>query len=229
MINCLIVDDEPIALDILETYLSKLSAYKIIGRCENAFEAFGVLGKYDIDLIFLDIQMPELTGLEFLNTLKSPPAVILTTAYRNYAVESYEYEVLDYLLKPFSYERFLKALNRYQRKVGNIEPQKKENNEFIFVKTNNETQKIPVSSILYIEGLKDYVLIYTPKKKHIVHSTLKKLENDTKNTNLLRIHKSFIVNLNKISTYANNCIKVNDKEIPIGRTYKQSFKEVYLK
>jgi DNA-binding LytR/AlgR family response regulator len=226
--QCLIVDDEPIAQQILESYISQIDSLHIAGKCSNAFEALNVLHQEHIDILFLDIKMPSLSGLEMLKTLQNPPKAILTTAFSEFGVESYEFGIVDYLLKPISFERFLKAVNKIViPKSANLE--KEENEEklssdptFIFFKADKKIHKYYFSEILFIEGSGNYVKIHTKNDKPLmVLDKLIELYDKLPQKNFIRVHKSFIVNVSHIQKIEGNMLKIQDKSIPISATYKQ--------
>ena len=229
MINTIIVDDEPLALDVLETYIEKMSELNLVQRCSNALEANEALKNHDIDLMFLDIQMPQLTGTDFLKTLANPPAVIFTTAYANYALEGFELNAVDYLLKPISLERFMKAVNKA---IEQIELQRKSDAyvveeagpDFIFVKADKKLIKVKYDEIIYIEGLKDYVIIRKDQSRIITLQTMKSLEEKLPTKNFKRIHRSFIVNLDKINAILGNMVEVFEKgqakHLRVGKNYR---------
>jgi len=224
IINCIAVDDEPLALDIIEEYTNKIPYLKLKKRCKSAFEAMEVLRSARIDLIFLDIQMPELSGLDFLKTRRSFPNIIFTTAYEKYAVESYDYEAVDYLLKPFSFERFLTAVNKA---VDTIQPKPVHSNaisqksdKFLFVTTSAGISKIVLDEIIYIKGLKDYVEIKTVHGNYISRQNLKTLHEQLSSDNFIRVHRSFIVPLNRIDTVVGNTVIFGKESIPVGKIYK---------
>ena len=230
MINVLIVDDEPLAQDVLETYIEKISDLHLVAKCNNALEANEMLKKEKIDLILLDIQMPQLTGIDFLKTLSNPPKVIFTTAYPNYALEGFELNAVDYLLKPISLERFMKAINKVLDQSGtkseevllaNQDP----TNGYTFVKADKKLVKVNFSDILYIEGLKDYVIIRMNESRVITLQTMKSLESKLPSQTFRRIHRSYIINLNKINAIVGNMVEVMEKgqakHIPIGKNYRE--------
>lgn len=231
MINVIIVDDEPLAQDVLETYIEKTPDLHLVKKCSNAFEANEALKEFDIDLMFLDIQMPQLTGIDFLKTLTDPPLVIFTTAYSNYAIEGFELNATDYLLKPISLERFMKASNKA---IEQIELRRKENaatveldgaENFTFVKSDKKYVKVKYSDVLYIEGLKDYVIIRMEKGRVITLQTMKSLEEKLPK-NFKRIHRSYIVNLDRIEAILGNMVEVIEKgqakHLPIGKNYRDA-------
>ena len=231
MIKAIIVDDEPLALDVLETYIEKLPNVELVKKCENAFEANEALKSGNIDVMFLDIQMPQLTGIEFLKSLSNPPIVIFTTAYADYAVEGFELDALDYLLKPISLERFMKAVNKAQEKIdarnvdtgssGDVE----EGKSYFFVKADKKLIKCNYDDINYIEGLKDYVIIRQDQSRIITLQTMKSLEAKLPSDIFMRIHRSYIVNLNKIKAIVGNMVEIMEKgqpkHIPIGKNYRE--------
>ncbi len=228
-IKCLIVDDEPLAVEILESYLDRLDDIELVAKCNNALRAFEILQKAQVDLLLLDIQMPKLTGLDFLKTLKDPPKVILTTAYREYALEGYELDVLDYLLKPISFERFLKAVGKVYKKDGTTHTSAHDNHgpigmdePYLYLKADKKMVKVLLKDIVYIESLKDYVRVKTFEKDVITHQTISYFEEKLPEDAFIRIHRSFIVPINKIETFSASSIEVPGKELPIGRMYKNN-------
>lgn len=221
MIKCVIVDDEPIAQDILETYTSKTPNLELVAKCSNALEAMSVLQENKVDLLFLDIQMPEITGLDFLKSLSNPPLVIFTTAYQEYAIESYELNAVDYLLKPISLERFLTAVNKVFTRLETMDESIEK--DYIFIKDSDEHLKIWFKDILYIEGLKDYVKIIRNDAKTIVTlSTMKNMEKIMP-SQFKRIHRSHIINTNKITSIVGNSVRIGGELISSGKSYKEVF------
>ncbi len=231
MINTIIVDDEPLALDVLETYVEKMPELNLVKRCSNAFEANEALKEHDVDLMFLDIQMPQLTGIDFLKSLTHPPLVVFTTAYSNYAIEGFELNAIDYLLKPISLERFIKAANK---SIEQVELRRKENaahvdmngpEDFTFVKADKKYIKVKYSEVLYIEGLKDYVIIRMEKGRVITLQTMKSLEVKLPSKMFKRIHRSYIVNIDQIQAILGNMVEVIEKgqvkHLPIGKNYRE--------
>lgn len=220
MLRILIIDDEPLAQDVLETYALKIPELFLVGKCSNAMDANKIMNEQPIDLIFLDIHMPHMSGMDFLKTLKNPPLVILTTAYPNFALESYELNVHDYLLKPISFERFLKSINRLLGKEQKIIP------DFFFVKADKKMIKINHEDIIYVEGLKDYVIIRLQQNRVVTLQTMKSLEDKLPADKFKRIHRSYIVNMNKIEAITGNVIEVREKgeikQLPIGKNYKDN-------
>jgi two-component system, LytTR family, response regulator len=224
--KCIIVDDEPIAIRVIKNHLHQFNDIEIVAECKNAIQAFEELKKKKVDLIFLDIQMPQLTGIEFVKTLLNPPKVIITTAYRDYALEGYELNIIDYLLKPISFERFLKAINKYyqQSSTNEIEIKLDENsldNQFIYVKENKRMHKIYLQEIYYIESMKEYVAIYLNDRKIIAKNTLSNFEEKLPGNQFIRIHKSFIISIPKIRSFNSTSIEIKDINLTISRHYKE--------
>lgn len=233
--KCLVIDDEPLARDLMRSHIEKLENFEICAECGDAMKALQELHNHKVDLMFMDIQMPQITGIEFLKTLKNPPKVIITTAYREYALDGFELDVVDYLLKPITFERFLKSVNKYyqatQDEVKTLQPRNNFNTAvpeeaFIYVKENKKVLKVHLNDILYVEGLSEYVQIYTSEKKIITKSSMTNLSEKLPEDQFMRIHKSFIVGLSKIEAFTSSSIEVPGKELPIGRSYKNSVLEV---
>lgn len=233
MIRTVIVDDEPLALDILESYIAKIPEIELVGRCINALEANAIIKSVRIDLMFLDIQMPQISGVEFLKTLPNPPAVVLTTAYPDYALEGYELNIIDFLLKPISFDRFVKAVNKASEKLKlhsseNVKSDVQEN--FFFIKADKKLVKVNFDDIIYIEGLKDYVIIRCEQNRIITLQTMKSLEDRLPSAVFKRVHRSYIVNLNKITALDGNILEVLEKGqtkiLPIGKNYKDELLEL---
>ncbi len=228
-IKCLVVDDEPLAIQVVADYIGQVSQLELVATCTSPLQAFQVINREEIDLMFLDIEMPELSGIDFIKSLANPPALILTTAYRKYAFESYEIEVVDYLLKPISFKRFFKAISKYFKTirltqeahptVGNEAAQGS-----IFVYSNKKNIKVDFDDILYIESLKDYIRIHTSESSIISKDTITRYE-EILPTSFLRIHRSFIVSIKKITAFTHQDIEIGSKEIPIGSSYKKAVLE----
>ena len=229
MIRCLVVDDEPLALDILEDYISKVPFLTLVKTTTSAIEGLSLVQSDAIDLVFLDVQMPELTGIQFLKIINGKCDVILTTAYSQYALDGYELDVVDYLLKPIAFDRFYKAAQKVLQSSGNSNSSAPEvlsvqkNHDFIFVKTEHKIQKIYLDDILYIEGLKDYISIFTRSERIITLQNMKKMEESLPSKSFIRVHKSYIIALGKIESIERSRIQIGEKIIPIGDTYREYF------
>lgn len=239
-LKCIAVDDEPLALDIIEDYVSKVPFLELVKRTENAIEALQMVQEGGIDLVFLDIQMPELTGIQFLKIANGKADYILTTAYSQYALESYDLNVSDYLLKPIAFDRFYKAVEKVHNRskiqqapvdiplqplftAAPVKPAATPVQDFIFVKTEHKIQKIELDDILYIEGLKDYISIFTKNERVITLQNMKKMEETLPRDQFIRVHKSYIIALDKIESIERSRISICGKIIPIGDTYRDEF------
>ncbi len=238
IIRCLVVDDEPLAIDILKDYISKTPFLQLVNTYRNPIEALQAVQSGDIDLVFLDVQMPELTGIQFLKIANGKCKVILTTAYQEYALEGFELNVVDYLLKPIAFDRFYRAAQKAQELLGlsqalpngnlhsalpEIAAKPSIGNDFIFVKTEHKIQKIYLNDILYIEGLKDYISIFTKSERVITLQSMKKMEETLPGYHFIRVHKSYIIALDKIESIERSRISIADKLIPVGDTYRDDF------
>jgi DNA-binding LytR/AlgR family response regulator len=221
-IKCLIIDDEPLAQNVIESYLKNISTIELIAKCDNALSALEWLNKQKVDLIFLDISMPFISGIDFIKTLQNPPEIILTTAHKEFAVESYELSVLDYLLKPISFDRFLKAINKlenYPSEFIKPVPDHPDNDPFIYVKSEKKNVKIFLKEILFIESLKDYIKIHMKDKTIITQVQISAIEQRLPES-FLRVHRSFIIARDKITAYTQHDFEIGKNQIPIGRNYK---------
>lgn len=225
IIQCLIVDDEPVAREILENLLSKISFVKIAGSCKSAIEAFNCINTNHVDLIFLDINMPEISGLSFAKSINKKIKIIFTTAYREYAVDGFDLQAVDYLLKPISFERLLQAINKYMNENTpviysehkEITPEK---SDYIYVRSDRKMIKINFCEIQYIESLSDYIKIHLTDKTILTRETISSIEAKLPQNDFIRVHRSFIVSLSKIESFTNETIEIGKKEIPISRSYK---------
>lgn len=235
MIRCLAVDDEAYASEIIAAYIRKTPFLELVGTTTNAFEALNLVQEGKVDLVFLDIQMPELTGIQFLKICGEKCKVILTTAYSEYALEGFDLNVVDYLLKPVSYERFYKAVAKAQQLINPVKPSIQEQplpvtqpNDFIFIKgdAKNKFLKVDYKDILYIEGLKNYVSIYTSQQRIITYQTLKELEVLLPRPPFYRVHKSYILSIDKIKLIDGYMVFIEDQSLPIGETYRDEFLRV---
>jgi DNA-binding LytR/AlgR family response regulator len=229
-ITCLAVDDEPLALSILKKYIGSVENLELVGTCENAVQALQFLQQYKVDLIFLDIQMPQIMGTDFIRTLKKSPKIIFTTAFRKYAIEGFELDAVDYLLKPISFERFLKAVNKVLQTNLDASDSKYHMNDpvsespagHIYFRVDRKMVKVFLHEILYIEGFSDYVKIITSSKTLITKQLISTLEETLPAEIFLRIHRSFIVSVTKINSYSADLIVIGNSELPIGRLFKQN-------
>ena len=237
-IRCVIVDDEPLALDVLESYIEKIDHLELVARLENAIEAFNLINREEIDLLFLDIQMPRLSGIELLKNINASPKVIFTTAYRDYALQGYELDVADYLLKPISFDRFLKSVNKVSRMLddqslsqnypllpetsvpppGNHTQSYEE--AFIYLKADKKMVKILLKDILYIESLKDYIRVKTIGRSVTAYQRISYMEEKLPEDRFLRIHRSFIIAKDKVDAYSTPFVEIGDVTLPIGRNYR---------
>lgn len=225
-IKCLVVDDEELARTLLENYISKLPNLELVGQCKNPIEAMAVLQEEEVDLLFLDIQMPELTGVEFLKILPKKPLVVFTTAYPDYALEGYTLDVVDYLLKPFSLDRFIQAIHKVDQRLhppitstpvaSDLSNEKK----YILVKSEHKIHRILLEDILYIQSMREYVAYYTPEGRILSLNSLKKLEEELPEQQFIRTHKSYIVAIDKVKTLEGNLLHIGTEKLPIGANYK---------
>ena len=227
-VKCIAVDDEPPALMQMKNYITRVPFLNLVGTFDNALDTIQFLNSHKIDVIFLDIEMEGLTGIQLLNVLKHRPKIIFTTAYDQYAIKAFDLDVTDYLLKPISFERFLQSVEKItapQIPSNSDDKPKNENSErnYIFVKTEYRMQRVDFKDILYIEGLKEYLLIYTPQGKIITLQSFIKMEEMLSSDNFVRVHKSYIVALDKIENIEHNRIKIKEKLIPIGESYSKTF------
>ena len=227
-VHCLLIDDEPPALRVLASHISNINGLEIVGQCRNAIEALDVLHQKAVDVIFLDIKMPKILGTQFLENLSHPPKVIFVTAYHDYAVEGYELDAVDYLVKPVSFERFVRAIAKLKRMLG--QESVSQNNDynpnpeaFVYLKVDKHMQKVLINEIVYIEGWKDYIkLFHSNGKTLLVKQSISAMENLLSEHKFLRVHRSYLVSVNKISGYNALSVQVQSTEIPIGRLYKQA-------
>jgi two-component system, LytTR family, response regulator len=224
-IQCIIVDDEPVAREILENHLSKIEKVKIIGSCKNALEAFHIISTQNVDLIFLDINMPEISGLSFAKSINKNSKVIFTTAYREYAVDGFDLQAVDYLLKPISFERLLQALNKYLNENTSVQyyepiPFEDEKSDYFFVRSDRKMIKISFPEILYVESLSDYIKIHLADKMVITRETIANIEAKLPQKDFIRTHRSFVVAKSAIDSFTSEFVEIGKKQIPISRSYK---------
>lgn len=223
-IKCLIVDDEPPARAILHRYIEQVPMLQLVGECSNAIEAFSFLQQHAVDLIFLDIHMPQLKGNDFLRTLKNPPKAIFTTAFSEYALEGYDLDVIDYLMKPIPFDRFLKAVNKTFQltavKQDTVVLEEKKNESFVYFRADRKMVKVMLNDILYIESMKDYIKIVTGKETIITKQSISSVEAMLPEKEFIRTHRSFIVSLSKIKSFTSELIEIEKTEIPIGKLFR---------
>ena len=230
-IQCLIVDDEPPAREIIGRYIEELPTLAIAGECANALQAFAFLQQHEVDLIFLDIRMPQLNGNDFLKTLKNPPKVIITTAYTEYALEGYELDVVDYLMKPIPFDRFLKAVNKAfplgtPRTADTALKEEKKTESFVYFRADRKMVKVMLQDILYIESMKDYIKVFTTNGTIITKQSISSVEEMLPEKEFVRVHRSYIVSLNRINTFTAELIEIEHTEIPVGKLYRNGVMKV---
>jgi DNA-binding LytR/AlgR family response regulator len=224
--NCIAIDDEPLALDVIKEFSKRTGFINLVDTFTNPLDSIKTIGRFNIDLVFLDIQMPNISGFDFLKSISTPPMVIFTTAFPEHALEGFEANAVDYLVKPFSFERFLKAVNKaFELNQLRKEPTvaEKVKPDFLMVKVEYSTVKIDFNDILYIEGLKDYIKIFCGAKPILTKSTLKNIEEKLSSELFIRVHKSFIVSMKKIKKIENNRIIIGETRVPVGDQYKEQF------
>ena len=226
-LKCIITDDEPIARKGLQNYVERIDFLELVGVCEDAIQLNNQLKSQQADLLFLDIEMPYMTGIELLNSLSNPPKVIITSAYAEYAIKGYDLEVSDYLLKPISFDRFLKAVNKvYDQLISSQTPVVQ---DYLFVKTSLKLEKIRFNDMRFIEGVENYVAIYTSDGKIITHTTLRTILQKLPPERFVQVHKSYLVNIDKIDSSEGNLLGIGKNKIPLSRTYKETALEIILK
>ena len=228
-IKCIIIDDEPLAIEVIKRHLEEFQNIDLLATFNTPIAALQTIETNEIDVIFLDINMPKMSGLEFLKTLTNKPHIVITTAYREFAVESFDLDVLDYLVKPIPFGRFLKSINKVQARI-NLEKEKQSDivikeEPFIFLKVDKKMMKIKLNDILYIESLKDYLKVFTVAENYLVHKSMTSISEELPSDNFLRIHRSFTIAINKISSVEGNSIEIDKKRIPIGRNYLAQAKQ----
>jgi DNA-binding LytR/AlgR family response regulator len=230
MIRCLVIDDEPLAQNVIETFIQRVSFLTMAGKCENAVDAYDIMQHTPVDLIFCDIQMPQITGLEFIRSLKNPPPVIFTSAFAEYAIEGFDVDAVDYLLKPIAFERFLKSVQKVKQLLGSDQPSGKTESpaDYLFVKEDYRLVKINHSDIFFIQGMKDYVKIFTNQKTIITHITMKRLEELLPGNSFHRTHKSFIIRFDAVKAINGNEIEmINNLKVPIGLQYRDNLMSLF--
>lgn len=231
-IKCIVIDDEPLAISIIKNYLKSINNLELIGSYSNPIEALNSIENNEVDVMFLDINMSQMNGLDFLKTLTVRPLVVITTAYREYAVESFDLDVLDYLVKPIPFERFVKAINKITNRFNVLNDKPNENaliNEpFIFLKVDKKLMKIMLNDILYIESLKDYIKVITKLGDYLVHKSMTSISEELPKDNFIRIHRSYTIAINKITSIEGNSVEIGKRRIPIGRNYLPYAKQKIL-
>ena len=228
-IRCIIIDDEPLAAEVITNYLQEFSNIDLIGVFNNPIDAIDIIKKESIDAVFIDINMPKMSGLDFIKNIGVSPHFIITTAYREYAVESFDLDVLDYLIKPIPFTRFLKSINKLSQKINTNKSSDTQNEKsFIFLKVDKKLVKVKFEDILYIESLKDYIKVFTKLGDYLVHKSLTGVTEELPSKQFLRIHRSYTVALDKIDALEGNSILITSKRIPIGRKYTNHAKDVIL-
>lgn len=221
--RCLLIDDEPIAIKVIENYLARIDGFEVVGTFTNALHALGMLRDQQVDLLFLDIQMPGINGLEFFKTIQNPPKLIFTTAFRNFAADAFEVDALDYLVKPIPFERFLKAINRFLDVTSTTASAlHASETDFIILRSDKKNYKVKISDILYIESLDDYVRVHTLHQKLVCYQRLTALGEQLKaSPHIIRVHRSYVVNAVHVKVFTSYNVVVGDKTIPIGRNYRE--------
>jgi DNA-binding LytR/AlgR family response regulator len=224
MIRCIIVDDEPLAQDILETHIRRFGRLELVARCAHALDAFQLLQKEPVDLMFLDIRMPSISGIEFLKALKNPPEVIFTTAYMEFAHTGFEMDAIDYLLKPISYERFEKSMRKLFR---TLPEEKTAVKEYTYFKVSGKLVKVLHTDLLYAQSVKDYIQLRTTRGSLLTHMTMKNLAELLPRQNFVRVHRSYLVNIKHIDRLEKNSVMIADAEIPVGENYRDGLGEIW--
>jgi DNA-binding LytR/AlgR family response regulator len=220
-LNCLIIDDEPVARNGMEEYVKEVEFLNLLGKCENPVKATSYLNESSVDLLLLDIHMPKISGIDFLKTLKNPPMVIFTTAYSEYALQGYSLDVIDYLMKPVSFDRFLKAVQKARDFHALKHQQKPASDEYFFIKCDSKFERINFNEVLFVESLQNYVVINTAEKKYITYLTLSAVEEQLPSSQFMKVHKSFLIALNKVKAIEGNEILIqNGSRVPISRNLK---------
>jgi two-component system LytT family response regulator len=222
-VKCLLVDDEPLAIQLIQKHIDQLDSFEVVGTCGNAVKALELLRSTPVDLLFLDIKMPQISGIDFLKTLRNPPAVIITTAYREFAIEGYDLDLIDYLLKPITFDRFFKAIERYLRLNNQSSPilLPPTDQQFMYLKSGGKFHKLNIDEVLYIESLKDYVVAHCVGNKVTAKYKISDLEAELQGKGFLRIHRSYLVNLKKVTAFTTYDIEIGNTEIPVGASYKE--------
>lgn len=223
--TCIAIDDEPLALEVIQRLAAKIPSIQLLHCFQNPIEASAFLQENKVDLVFLDIQMPDLSGFQFLQTIPTPPLIIFTTAYTQYALDSYELDAVDYLLKPIMFDRFLKAVNKAQKLLQSDkhENEPSAHKEYLFIKSDTRFFKVNYDDIMFIEGMRDYIAVHTPQKKILTLMSMTKMLDKLPTNDFMRVHKSYIIGIKHIHLFQNNRVKIGDREIPVSNSYKEKF------
>lgn len=232
-IKCIIIDDEPLAIKVIENHLQEFQNFEIVGTFNNPIEALQLLEEEEIDAVFLDINMSKMNGLEFIKNVELQSNIVITTAYREYAVESFDLDVLDYLVKPIPFNRFLKAVNKITQRISQQRGASQDNfnestDSFIFLKVDKKLIKILFDEIYYIESLKDYIKVFTATDNYLVHKSLTGITEELPSDQFLRVHRSYTISLDKVKSVEGNSVEIDSKRIPIGRKYINQAKQIIL-
>ncbi|WP_166923852.1 LytR/AlgR family response regulator transcription factor [Flavobacterium poyangense] len=230
-IKCVLIDDEPLAIKVLQNYFTNFTDFEVIGTFNNSLEALDFINSTSVDAVFLDINMPMMTGFELISLIETKTKVIITTAFREFAAESYDLDVLDYLVKPIPLPRFIKCINKITTEYNlknNIKVETAKGDSHIFIKVDKKMMKINIEEILFVEGMKEYIKVVTPDKTYITHKSLTSLSEELPSDRFLRIHKSYVIALNKVKSIEGNRIQIQSYTIPIGRNYSKEVKNRIL-
>lgn len=230
-IKCVLIDDEPLAIKVLQNYFTNFTDFEVIGTFNNSLEALDFINSTTVDAVFLDINMPMMTGFELISLIETKTKVIITTAFREFAAESYDLDVLDYLVKPIPLPRFIKCINKITTEYNlknNIKVETTKGDSHIFIKVDKKMMKINIEEILFVEGMKEYIKVVTPDKTYITHKSLTSLSEELPTERFLRIHKSYVIALNKVKSIEGNRIQIQSYTIPIGRNYSKEVKNKIL-
>ncbi|TDO73510.1 LytTR family two component transcriptional regulator [Flavobacterium chryseum] len=230
-IKCVLIDDEPLAIKVLQNYFNNFTDFEVIGTFNNSLEALDFINSTPVDAVFLDINMPMMTGFELISLIENKTKVIITTAFREFAAESYDLDVLDYLVKPIPLPRFIKCINKITTEYNlknNIKVETTKGDSHIFIKVDKKMMKINIEEILFVEGMKEYIKVVTPDKTYITHKSLTSLSEELPADRFLRIHKSYVIALNKVKSIEGNRIQIQSYTIPIGRNYSKDVKNKIL-
>lgn len=228
-INTIIIDDEPFAIKVIQKHLEKFKNFNIVSTFNNPIDAIDIIESENIDVIFLDINMPKMNGIEFIKNITLKSHVVITTAYREFAIDAYELDALDYLVKPIPFNRFLKTVNKLTQRISNTNYNSSQKNDaYIFLKVDKKLVKVKYQDILYIESLKDYIKVSTTTDNYIVHKSLTSISEELPNDLFLRIHRSYTISIDKINYVEGNSLTINNKRIPIGRKYLSNTKQIIL-